>query len=283
MSGESATAIPISVTTLHTSTQNIAISMFYARPQAARKFVATKHDSINGVVRIGADGKSFDKHAPGVTQQTITSASYGGLGSPNRIISEHLKKGDLFPSQIVELTGLSLATVRRSLRLMVADGVVIQGDGRKNKPYSWLGLESERLTCEFGIYDRLSKIDAKNAINRQKFASRFAPAAMTATEPPAAATQPQVHQVQALKNERAPTPAPAPATINVVAAWLAKLADEAATIGAGNSLWIPKREIPASEFAAVRTAANSYNINLIDENPTYYQARAAQSDTYNLR
>lgn len=109
------------------------------------------------------------------------------------------------------------------------------------------------------------------------------PAAMAATEqpaaivapepPPAAATQPQVHQVQALK--KAPTPAPAPITINIVAAWLAKLADEAATIGAGNSLWIPKREIPASEFDAVRTAANSYNINLIDANPTYYQARAA--------
>lgn len=265
---ESAPDIAISVTTLHTSKNDVPISMFYARAIAARKFLTTKHDSINGVVRIGADGKSLDKHTPGVTQQTITSAAYGGLGSPNRIISEHLKKGDLFPSQIVELTGLSLDTVRRSLRVMVNDGVVNRGDGRKNKPYKWLGLESERLTCEFGIYDRLSKIDAKNAINRQKFASRFT----TATPEPQRVTGITI----ASDDERAPTPAPAPApiTINIVAAWLAKLADEAATIVAGNPLWIPKRELSASEFDAVRTAATGYNINLIDANPTYYQARA---------
>ena len=75
--------------------------------------------------------------------------------------------------------------------------------------------------------------------------------------------------------ERAPTPAPAPATINIVAAWLIRLADIAEDVSAGNPHWIPKREIPASEFDAVRNKAMSYNINLIDASATFYQVRAA--------
>lgn len=297
MAAKPSTATPVSVTTLHTSTQNIAISMFYARPQAARKFVATKHDSINGVVLIGADGKPLDKHTPGVTMTTITSPSYGGLGSPNRIISEHLKKCDLFPSQIAELTGLSLDTVRRSLRVMVNDGVVNRGDGRKNKPYSWRGLDvvehgefnttvAERLICEFRIRERLANIEAKNIIVRQKFARRFDNGTATATEqtppptPAATTATPEPPTVTAVTiasdDERKPTPAPAPATtINVVAAWLQRFANIVDDVSAGNPVWIPKREIPASEFDAVRTAATGYNIKLIDANLSYYQARAA--------
>ena len=60
-----------------------------------------------------------------------------------------------------------------------------------------------------------------------------------------------------------------------VAAWLAKLADIAEDVQAGNPYWIPKREIPASEFDAVRNVANGHNIKLIDANLSYYQARAA--------
>ena len=279
MAANSLPAIPISVTTLHTSKRSISVSMFYARPQSARKLATTKHDSINGVVSIGADGKPLDKHAPGVTMTTITSPCYGGLGSPNRIISEHLKKCDLFPSQIAELTGLSLDTVRRSLRVMVDDGVVNRGDGRKNKPYSWRGFDaasggdidttvSERLICEFGIRERLANIEAKNIIVRQKFARRFDKGTATATEQPTVAVV-----TIASDDERAPTPAPA--TINVVAAWLTKLADIAEDVRAGNPYWIPKREIPTSEFDAVRNVATGYNIKLIDASSSYYQARAA--------
>jgi hypothetical protein len=60
-----------------------------------------------------------------------------------------------------------------------------------------------------------------------------------------------------------------------VGAWLQRLANIAEDLSVGNCCWIPKRELSASEFDAVRTAANGYNINLIDANPTYYQARSA--------
>jgi len=253
--------------------------MFYARPQSSRKLATTKHDSVNGVVSIGADGKPLDKHTPGVTMTTITSPSYGGLGSPNRIISEHLKKCDLFPSQIAELTGLSLDTVRRSLHVMVNDGVVNRGDGRKNKPYSWRGLDtvehgefnttvSERLICEFRIRERLANIEAKNIIVRQKYASRFERTSTTAT-----ATEPPVVTgiTIATDDERAPTPAPT--TINIVAAWLAKLADIAEDVQAGNPYWIPKREISSEDTAAL-SAKLPAGIKLVDVGETYYQLRA---------
>lgn len=281
MAANSLPAIPISVTTLHRSKRSISVSMFYARPQSSRKLATTKHDSVNGVVSIGADGKPLDKHTPGVTMTTITSPSYGGLGSPNRIISEHLKKCDLFPSQIAELTGLSLDTVRRSLHVMVNDGVVNRGDGRKNKPYSWRGLDtvehgefnttvSERLICEFRIRERLANIEAKNIIVRQKYASRFERTSTTAT-----ATEPPVVTAVTIASDDERKPTPAPTTINIVAAWLAKLADIAEDVQAGNPYWIPKREIPASEFDAVRNVATGYKIKLIDANLSYYQARAA--------
>jgi hypothetical protein len=171
-------AIPSIGTSLHTSSENVlSTSMLYARPQAARRIATTKHDSINGVVLVGADGKAVNKYAPGITATTITTEAYGGLGSVGRVITEQLKRGDMTTAELVTATGLSGYTVKRAIKILADDGAVVMGDGRKGERHCWQGLDKERLVHEFGTYERARIISAKHEIQRQKYNNYYKPAA----------------------------------------------------------------------------------------------------------
>ena len=98
----------------------------------------------------------------------------------------------------------------------------------------------------------------------------LSPTATTSTEPPTV-----TGITIASDDERKPTPAPAPPTKKGVGARRQRMAGVAEDVLAGNPVWIPKREIPASEFDAVAAVATNYNIKLIDANLSYYQVVSA--------
>ena len=71
-----------------------------------------------------------------------------------------------------------------------------------------------------------------------------------------------------------PKPTPAPATINIVAVWLQRLADIAEDVIAGNPCWIPKRELSADDAATI-AAQLPTGMQWIADNPLSYIVRAA--------
>jgi hypothetical protein len=70
------------------------------------------------------------------------------------------------------------------------------------------------------------------------------------------------------------TPQPPPAPINIVVAWLQRLADIAEDVIAGNPVWIPKRELSANDAAAI-AARLPAGMQWIADNPLSYIVRAA--------
>jgi len=249
------------------------------------------------------------------SEPTKEHTTYDGLGEMARHVLDLLTAQPYLKRDLATITGASMDTVRRVLTRLKQAEIVVIGDDRRNEPTrlsdDWntaldkfyeLGniAEHQRRIATRCDRERLAWRERLDNKPREKMSDdeRIADIAQTIAEatldlsPTATATEqtppptpaattatPEPQPVTAVTiasdDERAPTPAPAPATINVVAAWLQKLADIADDVSAGNPYWIPKREIPASEFDAVRTAATGYNIKLIDANLSYYQARAA--------
>jgi len=248
------------------------------------------------------------------SEPTKEHTTYDGLGEMARHVLDLLTAQPYLKRELATITGASMDTVRRVLTRLKQAEIVVIGDDRRNEPTrlsdDWntaldkfyeLGniAEHQRRIATRCDRERLAWRERLDNKPREKMSDdeRIAdiaqtiaeatldlsptatateqtppptPAATTATEPPTVTAV-----TIASDDERKPTPAPAPATINVVAEWLTKLADIAEDVSAGNPYWIPKREIPASEFDAVRNVATGYNIKLIDANLSYYQARAA--------
>ena len=239
------------------------------------------------------------------TEPTKERIVYDGLGEMARHVLDLLTAQPQLKRDLATITGASMDTVRRVLKRLEQAEIVVIGDDRRGEPTrlsdDWkasldkfyeLGhiaehqrriaarCERERLAWQA----RLDNDERKPMSDDERMAditqtvaeatldlSPTATRAATATEPPLVAVV-----TIASDDERAPTPAPAPATtINIVAAWLIRLADIAEDVIAGNPVWIPKRELSPSEFDAVRNVATGYNINLIDASATFYQVRAA--------
>lgn len=249
------------------------------------------------------------------SEPTKEHTTYDGLGEMARHVLDLLTAQPYLKRDLATITGASMDTVRRVLTRLKQAEIVVIGDDRRGEATrlsdDWnTALDKFYETGNIAEHQRriATRCD-RERIAYQQYLDKTTPRRMNATEriadiartiaeatldlsPTATATEqtppptsaattstepPTVTAVTiASDDERKPTPAPAPATtINIVAAWLAKLADIAEDVQAGNPYWIPKREIPASEFDAVRTAATGYNIKLIDANLSYYQARAA--------
>ncbi len=249
------------------------------------------------------------------SEPTKEHTTYDGLGEMARHVLDLLTAQPYLKRDLATITGASMDTVRRVLTRLKQAEIVVIGDDRRNEATrlsdDWntaldkfyeLGniAEHQRRIATRCDRERLAWRERLDNKPREKMSDdeRIADIALTIAEatldlsPTATATEqtppptraattstepPTVTAVTiASDDERKPTPAPAPATtINVVAAWLQKLADIADDVSAGNPVWIPKREIPASEFDAVRNVATGYNINLIDASATFYQVRAA--------
>lgn len=248
------------------------------------------------------------------SEPTKEHTTYDGLGEMARHVLDLLTAQPYLKRDLATITGASMDTVRRVLTRLKQAEIVVIGDDRRgeatrlsddwhtalDKFYETGNIaEHQRRIATRCDRERLAwrkRLDNKTreqmsdderiadiAQTVAKGTQELSPTA-TATEqtpPPTATTAtPEPQRVTAVTiasdDERKPTPAPAPATtINIVAEWLQRFANIVDDVSAGNPYWIPKREIPASEFDAVRNVATGYNIKLIDDNLSYYQARAA--------
>jgi DNA-binding transcriptional ArsR family regulator len=248
------------------------------------------------------------------SEPTKEYTNYDGLGEMARHVLDLLTGQPYLKRDLATITGASMDTVRRVLTRLKQAEIVVIGDDRRgeatrlsddwnkalNKFYELGNIaEHQRRIATRCERERLAWRERLDNKTREPMSDdeRIADIAQTIAEatlelsPTATATEqtppptraattstepPTVTAVTiASDDERKPTPAPAPTTINVVATWLQRLADVAEDVLAGNPVWIPKREIPASEFDAVRNVATGHNINLIDASATFYQVRAA--------
>jgi len=239
---------------------------------------------------------------------------YDGLGEAARQVLDLLTGQQYLKRELATITGASIDTVRRVLMRLKEAEIVVIGDDRRNEQTrlsdDWraaldkfyeLGniAEHQRRIATRCDRERVAWRERTNANTRERLSDdeRIADIAQTiaeatldlsptatATEPthpptPAATTAtPEQQRVTgvtiASDDERAPTPAPAPATINVVGAWLQRLADIAEDVSAGNPVWIPKRELSANDAAAI-AARLPAGMQWIADNPLSYIVRAA--------
>ena len=243
------------------------------------------------------------------SEPTKEQTTYDGLGEMARHVLDLLTAQPYLKRDLATITGASMDTIRRVLTRLKQAEIVVIGDDRRNEATrlsaDWntaldkfyetgniaehqrriaTRCERERLAWRERLDNNTREPmsdDERIADIAQTIAEATlelvptATRAATATEPTLDLSPTATAVTIASDDERKPTPAPAPTTINIVAAWLIRLADIAEDVRAGNPHWIPKRELSTSEFDAVRNAATGYNIQLIDVSATFYQVRAA--------